>query len=271
MERVQQALEKARALRSGEAAAAPIAPAPPGAAAATHVDETWAALKDLPLDPTVLLRAHIVTAVDSPDARVFDLMRTKLLHQMRTHGWKRIAITSPGPSCGKTTVALNLAFGLARHADLRVVLAEGDLHRPTMAKVLQARAVIGFPELLEGRSMLQDCALRLRPNLAALLAPGPRRQAAELLQSPNTKPALDAIETALDPGVVLFDLPPTLASSDVLAFAENVDAALIVAAAGQTTVAEIDACERELATRTNVVGVVMNRCLYMEQEYGAYT
>lgn len=267
MERVQQALEKARALRSGEAAA----PTPAAAPAPSRVDEAWAALKDLPTDPAALLRAHIVTAVDAPDARVFDLMRTKLLHQMRTNGWKRIAITSPGPSCGKTTVALNLAFGLARHQDLRIVLAEADLHRPTMARVLQARIVTGFPDLLEGRSILQDCVLRLRPNLAATLAPGARRQAAELLQSPSAKSALDAIEAALDPGVFLFDLPPTLASSDVLAFAENVDAALIVAAAGQTTLAEIDACERELATRTNVVGVVMNRSLYMEQAYGAYT
>jgi Mrp family chromosome partitioning ATPase len=47
-----------------------------------------------------------------------------------------------------------------------------------------------------------------------------------------------------------------------------VDAAIIVAAAGQTTVDQIDACERELAARTNVVGVVLNRCRYMGQDYG---
>jgi Mrp family chromosome partitioning ATPase len=215
-----------------------------------------------------LLRAHIVTAGDSPDARVFDLVRTKLLHQMRTHNWKRIAITSPGPGCGKTTVALNLAFGLARHMDLRVVLAETDLHRPTMAKVLNARVVTGSPSCSKGDRCSRIAPCACVPNLAVLLAPGARRQAAELLQSPSTKAVLDGIEAALDPGVVLFDLPPTLASSDVLAFAENVDAALIIAAAGLTTVAEIDACERELATRTNVVGVVMNRCLYLDQEYG---
>jgi len=48
---------------------------------------------------------------------------------------------------------------------------------------------------------------------------------------------------------------------------------LIVAGAGTTTAAEIDVCERDLASQTNVLGVVLNKCRYMPTEsgYGSYS
>ena len=46
------------------------------------------------------------------------------------------------------------------------------------------------------------------------------------------------------------------------------DCALIIAAAESTTISEIDRCERDLAGRTNVVGVVLNKARYMEKSDG---
>ena len=46
------------------------------------------------------------------------------------------------------------------------------------------------------------------------------------------------------------------------------DCALLVAAAGATTLREIDVCERDLAAQTNVLGVILNKCRYMEKDYG---
>ena len=49
---------------------------------------------------------------------------------------------------------------------------------------------------------------------------------------------------------------------------------LLVAAAETTTIKEVDACERELASQTNVMGVVLNKCRYMDDtqgySYGTY-
>jgi len=42
-----------------------------------------------------------------------------------------------------------------------------------------------------------------------------------------------------------------------------------VAAAGTTTISEIDTCERELAAHTAVMGVVLNKCRYMGRDYGS--
>ena len=43
---------------------------------------------------------------------------------------------------------------------------------------------------------------------------------------------------------------------------------LLIAAAEKTTIKEIDACERELSSQTNVMGVVLNKCRYMGEDYG---
>jgi hypothetical protein len=49
-----------------------------------------------------------------------------------------------------------------------------------------------------------------------------------------------------------------------------VDCALLVAAAGSTTIAQVDACERDIAAHTNVLGVTLNKCRYLDkdQAYG---
>jgi Mrp family chromosome partitioning ATPase len=109
---------------------------------------------------------------------------------------------------------------------------------------------------------------RHRGNLAVLPAVGSRRNPAELLHSPQAAQALDRIEALYDPTLMLFDLPPIMVGDDVMAIAGHLDGVLLVAAAGSTTIAQIDVCERELAARTNVVGVVLNKCRYLDQDYG---
>ena len=49
---------------------------------------------------------------------------------MSMQGWKRLAVTSPGPGCGKSTVTMNLAFALARQPDIRTLVIDLDLRRP---------------------------------------------------------------------------------------------------------------------------------------------
>ena len=65
---------------------------------------------------------------------------------------------------------------------------------------------------------------------------------------------------SLAPDIILYDMPSMLSSDDVVAFLPNVDCAILVVAAEKTTFEELDACERELSERTNLLGVVMNNC-----------
>lgn len=287
MEKIQSAIEKARAARNtiepapaavspgvsaGSAVVSPAGPSTEPSAtepsAAQARAAAWAALKPAGIDQTRLRRKRIVAFAGGADAVPFDMMRTKVLQQMRANGWKRLAITSPSPACGKSTIALNLAFSLARQAEMRTILAELDLRRPTLKTILGLRDTHSLSRVLEGGGDFADVALRYGEGLALAVNDGQVRQAAELLQSSSVPAVLAAIEARYTPDLMIFDMPPMLMSDDVMGFMGQVDAVLLVAAAETTTTKEIDACERELAAQTNVMGVVLNKCHFMGREYG---
>jgi protein-tyrosine kinase len=198
----------------------------------------------------------------------FDMLRTKVLLQMRANGWKRLAITSPGANCGKTTVSMNLAFSLARQAEVHTIVSEMDMRRPSMAKVLSLTGDTSFSAVLDGRADFADIARRPRPNLAFALNYRPTRNSSELLQSSTMGQVLSSIEKRFAPDLMIFDMPPMLQSDDTMAFMGQVDCVLLVAAAESTTLGEIDTCERDLATQTNVMGVLLNKCRYLDKDSG---
>jgi Mrp family chromosome partitioning ATPase len=300
MEKIQSAIAKARADRtaaSGQAspnpqmqpAASPTTAAAPGPgptvqhstrvasrilttypdeAVAIELASRWQTIPTFSPPPALMARNHIVTFSGGSEAVHFDVMRTRLLQVMRANGWKRIAITSPGPACGKSTLALNLAFSMGRQPNLRTILLEMDFRRPSLARMLGLNGKNQFTHVLEGIAPLSDNAVRYGANLAIATQSSPVRNAAELLHSPSTGAAMDAIEAEYDPAVIFCDLPPVFASDDAMAVMGHMDAALILAAAESTTVKEIDRCEREIAGQTNVIGVILNKCRYMEQDFG---
>ena len=286
MEKIQSALAKARAERAAkttdgsvaapapEAEAArtpqhPAAPAPSSAPRAAAVpEETWKALPVLTLQPKLMRKNRIVAMQGGREGAGIDMMRTRVLQQMRDNGWRRLAITSPTAACGKSTIALNLAMSLQRQPDLRTVLMELDLRRPALTRMLGIERDISFAHVLEGSRPFVDNVLRYGPNLAISANQRPWRDAAELLGSAHIPEALSDIEAAYAPDVMIFDMPPMLVSDDMMAFARHVDCVLLVAGAESTTVKEIDICETDLASQTNVMGVVLNKCRYMGPEYG---
>ncbi|MCU0826587.1 MAG: CpsD/CapB family tyrosine-protein kinase [Tabrizicola sp.] len=215
-----------------------------------------------------MARNHVVTFTGAPDSVHFDVMRTRLLQLMRANGWRRVAITSPGPSCGKSTLALNLAFSFGRQPNLRTLLLELDLRRPSLARLLGLRKQHHFSRVLDGSEQLHDNAVRIGTNLAIATQSGAEPQSAEMLHSPAAGTTLDAIEASYDPAIMLCDLPPVFASDDAMAIMGHMDAALIVAGAEMTTIREIDRCEREVADQTNVIGVVLNKSRYQEKDFG---
>jgi len=272
MERIQSAIAKARAER--RVVAVPPLPEPSGpspvprAVVAPAFDDPsaiaarWAALTPFVPDARHLARKRIVSAAGGREAAPFDVMRTRFLQQIRQNGWKRVALTSPTAGCGKTTIALNLALGLARQPDLRTVLCELDLRRPTLSALLGMRDTLSFSQVIEGQAPFADHARRIGGNLAVALNRDPVRTPSERLQSPAVAEALRVIEAAYAPDVMLFDLPPMFVSDDAMAFVGQVDAVLLVAAAEATSIKQIDACERDLAAQTNVMGVILNKCRY---------
>ena len=88
------------------------------------------------------------------------------------------------------------------------------------------------------------------------------------MQGHGVKDALDRIEAEWQPDIMLFDTPPMQGNDDNMGFFANVDCALIVAAAGSDTLAQIDRCEQEVGNLTNVLGTVLNKCRYADASTG---
>jgi len=198
----------------------------------------------------------------------FDIMRTRVLQALHQNHWTSIAITSPTAGCGKTAVGLNLAFSMANRRDCRTVLVDLDLRRPRVGAALGTRNPSAVVDFLKGHKSLEETFFRYGDNLAIACNSQPERLAAELLQSPDTARALQSVKEKLAPDAMLFDLPPMLANDDVIAFLPNVDCAILVVEAEVSTAAEIDLCERELSQKTNVLGVVLNKCRFTPDKYG---
>ena len=267
MEKLQKALQKAREQRGVEPAALPGSAIVEPAAAAEP--QGWETLTEITPDHARLMRNRVMTMKAGTQATPFDILRTKVQLMMRKNGWTRLAITSPTPGCGKTTMACNLALGMTRQQDMRTILVECDLRRPSIAGVLDITPPRDVTALFSGEIGIADQALRIGQNLAICAARGPAHDPTAVLLSQKTHETLARIEEQLSPDLMIFDLPPILVSDDTRAFLKDVDCALIIARAEATSVSQIDACEREIAEQTNVLGVVLNQCRHAgDTDYG---
>ena len=118
--------------------------------------------------------------------------------------------------------------------------------------------------MVEGKVAFADQALRLNENVIVSVNTTHASEPSELMASSAMKRLIEEIEATYRPDVVMFDMPPMLVTDDNLAFFDKVDCALLVAAAESTTVAQVDVCERDLATQTSLLGVILNKCRYIE-------
>ena len=264
MERLQAAIERARERRQVDA---------PGPARtrkpASHPEpELWAAIPQLDINERKLLRNRVFMLQQGRESAYFDKLRTKILQQCRDHGWKRVVITSATAGCGKTTLSCNLAASFTRQRDRRVIVHELDMRRPEMGRIFGYRPETGIADVLDGTGKFEDTAVRISDNVILAMNNGPHPNPSQILLRDRTPATLDEIEARYRPDVVIIDTPPLLATDDTQSLLKYVDCAIIVAAAEHTTTSEVDAVEKEIAEQTNVLGVVLNRCNYMDDDYG---
>ena len=273
MERLQAALEKARAQREGrEPSPAPRVKgqvsAPPAATKPAAEAGAW---EDIPIgqwDRAHLSKQRVVAFGGGPEANAIDMLRTRVVQLMRQNGWRRVAVTSPDKSAGKSTTCCNLLASLSRQTDRRTMLFDLDLRRPALASILGHTGEESFSAVLAGQVPFEKQAVRFSEMAAVSMNYRPERNPSELLLSDRTAAVLAQIEKSYQPDIMIFDMPPMLVTDDALAFLKNVDCAMIVAGAESTTINQIDTCEKEIAGHTNVLGVVLNKCRHMEHGYG---
>lgn len=274
MEKLQAALARAREQRdTGEARPARANYSHPArsrgrASKREEVDARWEALPMFDASDKKLHKSHIYAGEATTDAQHFDILRTKLLLEMRRNDWTRIAITSATPGCGKTTTACNLIAGFGRQAEDRGILFDMDFRRPAVAKTFGISPAASLKDVYMGDVDFANQAMRFQPNTAISMTTRPVADPARVILRSNTAEVLDRIQADYQPDLMLFDMPPVLVSDETRGFLKLVDAVLIVAGAETSTIAQVDEVEREVAQYSNVAGIVLNKARFLEDGYG---
>jgi Mrp family chromosome partitioning ATPase len=194
-------------------------------------------------------------------SRAFDLLRTRLRQTVKQNGWVNIAVISPTSGCGTTFTAANLAASLSRVPSSRTVLMDFNMRRPGLARVLDMDAgqTGDLRDFLAGDVAISDFITRASDTLAVGLCGDQQQDPAEILQDPATAVSLAEMRAALNPDIVLYDMPPMLAYDDAAAFLPQLDGVLLVSDGTQTMAKHLAECERALDGQVPLLGVILNR------------
>ena len=258
MERIKQALDKARQERELRQEGAPAPEAAPRTETGTVVyDKT----RTVTVDDAVLRENRVVTALQ-PGAftDAYNLLRTQVLQRFKENNWNVLAVTSPGTGEGKTLTAINLAISIAREVDYTVLLVDANLRHPWMLEHFGLEQRQGLSDYLTSDTPIPE--LLIRPSQVEHLVVLPGGQAmtnsAEMLNSPKMAKLVEDMKTRYQSRIIIFDLPPLLSTADALAFSPYVDAALLVVEEGVTRKQDVERAV-ELLSSTNIVGTVLNK------------
>lgn len=168
----------------------------------------------------------------SATAEAFRKLRTNLQFLAVDNPPRVIVVASSTPSEGKSTTSINIALALAE-ANHNVVLIDGDLRRPSLAKYLGIIGSAGFSSVLSGgvalAEVLQDTSF---PRLTVLASGPTPPNPSELLGSLAAKKLLAELRTKFD--YVVIDSPPLLAVTDGAILAADSDGVLLVTRAAKT-------------------------------------
>ncbi|MEO8657495.1 MAG: CpsD/CapB family tyrosine-protein kinase [Bryobacteraceae bacterium] len=234
-----------------------------------------------PSSPWDLSRAPVHVAELTPASRIapftqprgpgsdrFRYLRMRLRELRSKTKLTSILITSPLPRDGKSTVALNLATSLADGGQSKVLLIEGDLHRPTLAKSLGLPARSGFAECIESGLDPLLAIVRIEPLRLYLLPAGdPKGNAPELLQSQTIGAILSRLAETFD--WIVIDSPPLAPLSDAVSLSRQVDATLLVVHADRTPREAVDEALSMIGPN-RIAGIILNGAQGLNRLYSKY-
>lgn len=211
-------------------------------------------------DPQVAgvpLPLAIFQAPTSVLAEQFRQVRTRLQHSASLDSLRSLLVTSPAPGDGKTTVAVNLAAGLALNGR-RILLVDVNFRRPQINKVFNIGNELGLGNVLGDISNFENAVKPTQvPNLDVLPCGPKPENATELLESQGFT---DFVEKALEQyDHVIFDSGPLLLVSETVALAPKVDGVITVVRAAANTRGVLQRLRDSLRqTKAEHIGVVLN-------------
>jgi len=260
MEKIQQALERARLQREGQCADS------------TSRQEQVEDVQSIQYTRTKSMEGHvdlqrenrILSAMEHSEyADAFKILSTQVMQRMDEHQWSSLAVTSVGNDEGKTTTAINLGISIAKEIEYTVLLVDGNLRKPELNNYFGITPELGLSDYLKGDVNLADVLIRPGDIEHFVIIPGgePLMNSTEMLGSPKMCSLVEELKNRYPKRIVIFDMPAILNTADTVSFVPCVDCALIVVEDDTTKQVELEQAI-ELMSVTNILGTVLNKAKY---------
>lgn len=205
----------------------------------------------------------------STSAEAFRSIRTNLLLSSADHRPEVLLVTSPGPSEGKSLIAINLALILAQTGG-SVVLVDADMRKPRIHKVFNVDDSKGLSTLLVERTEMNEVIVNSGiPNLY-IIPGGPKPpNPSELLGSKRMTEILKELKGRFER--IIIDSPPIIAVTDAPVISTICDGVVLVLKAGMTSK---DLAKRSLKNlrdlNARILGAVLNDVDLEKDKYYYY-
>ena len=187
----------------------------------------------------------------------YNTLRTNIRFAIPGDGCKKLCLTSGLASEGKSTTILNLAISFSETGS-KVLLIDGDMRRPSLARLLIEKASPGLSNVLAGFASADEAIRKnVRPNLDIIFAGEIPPNPLELLGSPRMKQLIETMSTRYD--YILVDTPPVSIVSDACEVANLTDGVLFLVRQNQTDKEAVSRGVKQLElSNARLLGFVLN-------------
>ena len=202
----------------------------------------------------------------------FQFLRANLQLRAPDGALRTIAVTSPLPGNGKSTIAARLADAIALSGS-DVIVVDADLRRPALHQYYGVDTREGLTSALVGLRNPVEMLRQTGTPGVRLLAAGPLMPLppSVLGGSRGMKQVLERLSAETDH--VIVDTSPVTIGADTSAIAACVDATVLVVDINTVARDVLEAATKQLhGARANIVGIVVNRAEAMlkDQAYKGY-
>ncbi len=180
-----------------------------------------------------------------------------------------IGVTSSVRGEGKSTTAINLSYVLAEKGS-KVLLIDGDLRIPSVAKKMRIPFTPGLTDLLMGNAIsVSEFQSEMLKNWYIIPSGNIPPNPSELLGSRRMETVLNKLKDMFD--YIIIDLPPVNIVSDALSIANIATGMVVVIREDYTEKKELERCFRQLKlSNFNVLGCVVNGVKSVGSSYSKY-
>jgi capsular exopolysaccharide synthesis family protein len=270
LEKIQKALEKARQSRTGDIhGGMPLQRQGRGRSAGVTADGiTYDQTRIVDTSEVGLHEKRVIAGLTHHElSDTFRVLRSQVLKHLNAAGFTTLGVTSANRGEGKTLTSVNLSVSLAMHVARTVLLVDADLRRPSVHSCFGINPEPGLVRYLTEGVSITDCLVNPGVDRLVVLPAGtPLRASSELLASPKMIGLAKELRSRYPDRIVVYDLPPVLASDDALAFLQHVECCLLVIEDGSTRRGDVERV-LDLLEGYNLIGTVLNKSSERTQAY----